>query len=150
MANTLPLLAAVAIGACLSLQPPINAVLARTVGSALLASTISIAISLALVLAIWLVWGRGTGDLGQVGALPWWIVLGGVFGVVFVAGSIVVAPVTGVALFFVCVVAGQLVGATVVDHYGSFGVSIRPVGTAKVLGLALVLAGAALVRWGDR
>jgi transporter family-2 protein len=107
---TTSLFAALAIGACLSLQPPINAAMARTLGSPLLAAVVSIAISLAVVIPVWLTAGQGAGDLTQLRALPWWVLLGGVIGVVFVAGSVVVAPVLGIALFFVCVVAGRYAG----------------------------------------
>jgi len=53
--------------------------------------------------------------------------------------------VLGIALFFVCIVAGQLFGATLADHFGVFGMQVKPVNTMKVIGLALVLAGAGLV-----
>lgn len=145
-ANLLYVAAAIAIGACVSLQPPINVVMARTLGGPLLAASISIAISLVFVVAMWLTLGRATGDLGQVGALPWWVIAGGVVGVLFVAGGVTVAPALGVALFFVCVVAGQLVGATLADQFGAFGMPVRPVNPMKLVGLGLVLAGAALVQ----
>jgi transporter family-2 protein len=123
--------------------------MARIVGSPILAACISIAISLVTVILVWLVsGGTGSGDVSQVRALPWWVLLGGVIGVVFVAGSVIVAPVLGVALFFVCVVAGQLLCATLADHFGAFGMAVQPVTGMKVLGLGLVLAGAALVRGG--
>jgi bacterial/archaeal transporter family-2 protein len=144
--NTLYVAAAISIGACLSLQPPINSVMARTLGSALLATSISIAISLILAVLVWLVWSRGAGDLAQMGALPWWVILGGVVGAVFVAGGVVVAPVLGMALFFVCVVAGQLLASTLVDHLGAFGLDAKPVSLIKLLGLGLVVVGAALVQ----
>jgi transporter family-2 protein len=143
--NVLNAVAAIAIGVCLSLQPPINAAMARIVGSSLLASCISIAISLLVVVPVWLGAGGGAGDLGQVRSLPWWVALGGVIGVVFVAGGIVLAPTMGVALFFVCVVAGQLLGSTVADHFGAFGMDLRPLSTMRLLGFGLVLLGAALV-----
>ena len=146
MGNTLYIAAAIALGVSLSLQPPINAVMARTLGSTLLSASISIEICLVLVVFIWLTWGKGGGDLSQVRALPWWVVLGGVIGVAFVAGSIVVAPVLGVALFFVCVVAGQLLGATLADQVGAFGMPVQPVNLMKLFGVGLVLAGAALVQ----
>jgi transporter family-2 protein len=146
MGNVFYLVAAVVIGACLSLQPPINAAMARTLGSAWLAACVSIAISLVVVVLSWSTFGGRGGDLGQAGALPWWVLLGGVIGVVFVAGSVVVVPVLGVALFFVCVVAGQLLGSTLADQLGAFGMPVRPLDPLKLLGLALVLAGAVLVR----
>jgi len=144
------IVAAVAIGACLSLQPPINAVMGRVLGSPLLSSVFSIAISLIVVVPVWLTVGQGGGDLGRVTALPWWVVVGGVIGVVFVAGSVIVAPVLGIALFFVCVVAGQLLGATVVDHVGAFGLPTKPIDAMKLVGLALVLVGAVLVQRSGR
>lgn len=142
------MIAAGVIGMCLSMQPPINAVMARTLGSPLLAATISIGISFVLMAGIWLAWERGFAGLTQFKALPWWVVLGGAIGVIFVAGSIVVAPVIGVALFFVCVVAGQLIGASLADHLGAFGMEVKPLSLMKGAGLLLVVAGAVLVQRG--
>jgi transporter family-2 protein len=140
------IVAAVGIGACISLQPPINAAMARTLNSAVLSACISIAVSLAAIVAVWLAWGHGEGNLAEVRALPWWVVLGGIFGVVFVAGSIVAAPVLGMALFFVCVVSGQLLGSTLADQFGAFGMPVQPVDAMKLIGLGLVIVGAALVQ----
>jgi transporter family-2 protein len=141
-----PIVAAIIIGACLSMQPPINAAMARTLGSPLLAAVVSIAISLVVVVPLWLTVGQGGGELAAVRALPWWVVLGGVIGVVFVAGSVLVGPMLGIALFFVCVVAGQLLGATLADQVGAFGMPTKPINATKLIGIALVLIGAALVQ----
>jgi transporter family-2 protein len=141
--------AAIAIGACLSLQPPVNAAMARVLASPMLAASISIAISLGLAVVLWLTWGRGGGNLAQISSLPWWITVSGIVGVVFVAGGVLVAPILGVALFFVCVVAGQLLGSMLADHVGAFGLRVRRLDATKLIGLALVLAGAALVRKGN-
>ena len=121
---------------------------ARTLGSPLLAAFISIAISLISVALLWLAWGNRAGDLAHIRALPWWVILGGLIGVVFVAGGVVVAPVLGVAWFFVCVVAGQLLGSTLTDHFGAFGAQVKAINLMKLLGLGLVLLGAALFRAG--
>lgn len=146
MGNMFYIAAAVTVGACLSLQPPINAVMARTLGSPLLAATISIAISLVLMVVVWLTLGKGVGDLTQIKALPWWVTIGGIVGVVFVAGGVVIAPALGVALFFVCVVAGQLLGSTLADQFGAFGMPVKPINAMKLLGLGLVMVGAILVQ----
>ena len=146
MNNVIYIAAAVAIGAAISLQPPINATMARGLGSPLLTASISVSISLVFVVVLWLSWGKGAGEISQIKALPWWVIFGGVLGVIFVAGSIVVAPVLGVALFFVCVVAGQLLGSTIIDQIGAFGLTVKPINTMKLVGLGLVLIGAALVQ----
>lgn len=145
MNHSFYIIAAIFIGACISLQPPINGTMAGVLGSPLLAACISISISLLVVVLVWSTLGKGAGHLGQVKALPWWVLTGGVIGVVFVAGSVMVAPVLGIALFFVCVVAGQLLSSIAIDHFGAFGVQVKPISMMKLLGFALVLAGAALV-----
>ena len=146
MSNYLYILAAVFMGAALSLQPAINASMARVLGSPLLAAGISISISLIVVVVLWLSWGKAAGDFTQFKYLPWWVMAGGVVGAIFVAGSIVTAPVLGVALFFVCMVAGQLIGSTIIDQIGAFGLEVKPVNTMKIVGLGLVILGAGLVQ----
>ena len=146
VSNIYYIAAAIAIGAMLSLQPPINVVMARILGNPLLAASISIAISLVFIALIWLIYGKGAGDLTQVKTLPWWVIVGGVIGVVVVVGGIIVAPVLGIALFFICIVAGQLLGSILADHFGAFGMQAQPVNIKKLLGIGLVLAGATLVQ----
>ena len=145
MSHIIYIVSAVAMGAALSIQPPINATMARGLGSPLLAASTSICISFAIATMLWLSWGKGAGEISQLRMLPWWVVIGGIVGVVFVAGSVVVAPVLGVALFFVCVVAGQLIGSTLIDQFGGFGLTVKPLNMMKLIGLGLVLLGAALV-----
>ena len=146
MSNYLYILAAVLLGAALSLQPAINATIARILGNPLLAAGISISISLIVVITLWLAWGKAGGDFSQVKNLPWWVIVGGVVGAIFVAGAIVTAPVLGVALFFVCMVAGQLIGSTIIDQIGAFGLEVKPINTMKIVGLGLVILGAGLVQ----
>ena len=102
---------AVSIGILVSLQPSINAVMARELSSSLLASTISITVSFCLIVLAWRLLGKGGGEISHIRHLPWWIVFGGVAGMVFVVGGVMVAPVLGFALFFVCIIGGQVLGA---------------------------------------
>ncbi len=94
----------------------------------------------------------GGGDISRASltAVPWWVYLGGLAGMVFVAGGVVIAPVTGALLFFVCIVAGQLLGAMLADHFGAFGLEVREVSPQRIVGLVLVLAGAVLVHAAER
>ena len=80
--------------------------------------------------------------------LPWWTVLGGMIGVGIVAGAAALAPLTGAALFFVCLVGGQLIGAALADHFGAFGLPIRELSMTRVAGLLLVFFGAVLASRG--
>lgn len=146
MSNALYLAAAFLLGACLAVQPAINATMARVLGSPLLAACISISISFAVIVVLWLVWSREMPDLASVRSLPWWVLLGGLIGAIFVAGSLTLAPVLGVAPFFVFVVAGQLASSTAIDQVGAFGMPVRAVRPLRLLGLAMVFVGTALVQ----
>jgi transporter family-2 protein len=149
MVNLGYIITAVVIGFMVSLQPAINAVMARELSSSLLASTISIGISFILIFLAWQVLGKGEGELSQIRQLPWWIVIGGAAGMIFVIGGLMVAPALGFALFFICIIAGQLLGSTLIDQIGAFGLPIKPASGIKLLGLGCVLAGATLVQYGN-
>jgi len=138
--------AAVLIGVTLSLQPPINAVMTRSLGNPLMAACVSISIAFFIAIMAWLSLSKGGGDMTQIKTLPWWVILSGMAGVFFVVGGVLIAPTIGVALFLVCIVAGQLMGSSVVDHIGAFGMPIKPVNSIKLVGLMLVFAGAVMVQ----
>jgi transporter family-2 protein len=142
------MIAALIVGALVSAQPPMNAILARAIGSSYGAAAISIGV--AMLCALVLVAVAGTGDISRatLAGVPWWVYLAGTVGAIFVAGGVVIAPVTGALVFFVCVIAGQLLGAMIVDHFGAFQLAVRPISLLRLFGLALVLLGAVLVQRG--
>lgn len=140
---------AVGLGMLLTLQPLINAILTRAVGNGMAATTVSGLVTFLSALALLVLSGRA-GDFGRAltAPVPWWVYLAGMVGTAFVFGAMSMAPVIGAAGFFVCIVAGQLIGATLVDHFGAFGIAVRTISLERVIGLALVLIGAVLVQRG--
>jgi len=48
----------------------------------------------------------------------------------------------------VCIVGGQLIGASIADHIGAFGMEIKTISLSKIIGLLLVILGAVLVQRG--
>lgn len=145
--NLIFLLSAVAIGMAFATQPAINGAAVKTLGSPVAAAALSVAITLIACLVI-LPFSSGTIKPSALISLPWWIVLGGLIGAFVVAGGAAIAPVTGAALFFVCLICGQLVGSVLVDHFGAFGMTEKPVNLTKIAGVALALGGVVLVRMG--
>ncbi|NND92779.1 MAG: EamA-like transporter family protein, partial [Granulosicoccus sp.] len=111
----LPVSSAVLLGIAFSQQPVINAAVSRVLGSPIAAAACSVFITLCCLLVM-VPFSSGTLRLSVLLTLPWWTVLGGMIGVSIVAGGAALAPVTGAALFFVCLVAGQLLGAAAADH----------------------------------
>ena len=132
-------------GALVALQAPTNAMLSRAVGSPVNAAMISFAVGLLALIAVVLALGaRPTG--AEVRALPWYAWTGGLYGAVFVAIAAFAAPRLGVTQFLMISIAGQLAMALVLDRFGAFGLPKIEISPLRILGLVLVLAGAALVR----
>jgi len=139
------MLAAIAVGVLVAAQPPLNAIVSRAVGSAVGASAIQIFIALLGALLVVVVTGSGEINRATLSTVPWWAFLAGVFGALFVVSGVVIAPVTGALVFFACIIAGQLLGSMLADHFGAFGLQVREVSLPRVIGLSLVLIGAFLV-----
>jgi bacterial/archaeal transporter family-2 protein len=73
--------------------------------------------------------------------------VGGCFGAFYVLGSVVTAPKLGAAALFAFILAGQAAASLAVDHFGWVGFDENPVTPGRLLGLALVAAGVAAVRF---
>lgn len=137
---------ALGLGAIISMQPAINAQMAARLGSPLIAAICSIVISLAMVVVAWTVLGRAPAGMSKLSSLPWWVLIGGAAGALFVLGGIMVAPRLGVAAFFTCIVLGQVLGAAVIDQFGAFGLEAQPINWMRASGILLVVAGAAMTQ----
>ncbi|MBN9067082.1 MAG: DMT family transporter [Rhizobiales bacterium] len=140
------LFAALGLGAIISMQPAINAQMALRLGSPLIAAICSIVISLAMIVVVWTTLGRAPISLPKLFSLPWWVLIGGAAGALFVLGGIMVAPRLGVAAFFTCIVLGQVLGAAVLDQFGAFGLEAQPISWTRLLGIMFVVAGAAMTQ----
>jgi transporter family-2 protein len=77
-------------------------------------------------------------------ASPRWMWLGAFMGALIVLAITVAAPRVGVVATTGLLIAGQLVMATLIDRFGWFGLDRAPVTAARMLGLTLLVLGAAL------
>jgi bacterial/archaeal transporter family-2 protein len=59
---------------------------------------------------------------------------------------ILLAPKLGAANLVVFVVVGQLLAALTIDHFGLIGFPMHTLNMARMAGVALLIAGAALIR----
>lgn len=142
------LLLTVLIGGALAAQPAINQAAIRVLGSPASAAVVSVSITLVMMIGLMFATG-GRIEPGALVRLPWWILLGGFVGFLFVFGGVTLAPALGAAAFFVCIVAGQLAGAAIIDQIGAFGMPVKPISLMRLAGMGLVLAGVVLVVFGS-
>lgn len=70
----------------------------------------------------------------------------GLLALPFLFGATVLGPRLGIGLFLGAVIAGQLIAGVVFDHYGFFGAPPHPIDLTRVIGVAALLIGVALIR----
>jgi transporter family-2 protein len=71
---------------------------------------------------------------------------GGIFGAIFIGGSILLVPRLGAATLIALLVTGQLLGALAFDHFGLFGIPVHEIGVMRLIGAGLLIAGVVLIR----
>ena len=133
-------------GAALTVQVACNARLRTATGSPVLTTLISVFVTL-VSLVLW--WASGTTVRGSVpafGSVPKWAWIGGLFATYYLVASLVALPKLGAAAVFSLVIAGQLVGALILDSTGSFGVNQIPLNMSRIVGTALLLGGVILMQ----
>lgn len=136
---------ALALGAILPMQAAINARLAKTAGSPVMAAFISFTVG-TIALILFLIFS-GQFKLGFISSQsPWWIWTGGLLGTFFVAGIVVLLPRLGVVLSFSLVLAGQMFVAILFDQFGWMGVAMKEISAGKIIGAILLIIGVFLIR----
>jgi bacterial/archaeal transporter family-2 protein len=140
----LAVLLGVGAGCLVGMQAPINSRLGKTVGSAE-AATASFLVGTAALVLILLVARGGIGGLSQIGRVPWWALVGGLLGAVYVSVALVAVRTLGASGLTAVVIGGQLVISVVIDRFGLLGVARQAVGVQRIAGLVLLGAGVLLV-----
>ena len=146
-AATITLIVALFAGFLMAVQAPTNAILGKASGSPVVAAFISFVVG-TLALGAMVAATSGRLFAPELKAVPWYAWLGGFYGAFFVAIAAFGAPRIGVGPLLTAAIAGQLIGAIVLDHFGLLGLTRQPVSMEKLAGVALVLFGAWLVRRG--
>lgn len=146
---------ALAAGAAVAIQAAVNSGLSRTLAAGigaqpLVAATLSFLVGTALLLLLCALRTDSHGAWTHIPQVPWWQWLGGTLGAGFVLSSVFLAPRLGIANMLFFMLLGQLLTATLLDHFGLLGVAVRPTQWRHVLGLALMGAGLAVFFFGHK
>lgn len=142
--------AAIIVGALTAYQSRVNGELSVATGNGVQAAVVSFG-SGWLILTVIVVFGaRYREGLRRVSSavrerrMPWWQLIGGVFGGFFVGVQSVTVPLIGVAVFTVAVVAGQSGSSLVVDRAGFGPAGRQPISLARVISAFLAVAAVAI------
>ncbi len=143
--NYVYLLLAFLTGIAITVQAGINANLRQAMTNPILAAAISFGSGFFALIVILLATGSTVPTLDVARQVNWWKWTGGIIGAVYVTTVIVSVPKIGTANLVSLSVAGQLMAAIVLDHYGLIGFSLHPANGWRLLGVVLIMAGVLLV-----
>jgi len=131
-------------GGLVALQAPINSLLGRSIGT-WQAAFLSFAIGTFALACIAALATGGLGQVADVRGVPWYYLIGGLLGALYVTTILVTVRTLGAGGIVAATVAGQLALSVVVDHFGLVGVARQPISALKILGVVLLGLGTYLV-----
>ena len=134
---------AVAAGLAGSIQVALMSRLGERVG-VLEALGFSAALTAALAFVVLLLARRSLAGFERAIHQPWWMLLGGVMGLIIVFTVTYAGPRIGVAATVGILIAGQLVMGAAIDRWGLFGSDRIALHWPRLIGLALLTGGAVL------
>ncbi|HEY7935020.1 MAG TPA: DMT family transporter [Solirubrobacteraceae bacterium] len=144
MSRTVAVLVAALAGTLVGMQAPINSRLGRAVGS-VQAASLSFVLGTVVLLAVAAFANGGFAAYTKVTAAPWWALIGGLLGAIYVTVAILTVRTLGASGLTAAVITGQLVISVVIDRFGLLGVARQPIGAQRMIGLVLLVLGVALV-----
>ncbi len=77
---------------------------------------------------------------------PWWSWLGGLLGAFFVTATVILVPKVGAGTMAGLIIAGQLLAALFLDHFGMLGYPQHPISLPRMLGVVFLVLGAIFIR----
>ncbi|HEX5929463.1 MAG TPA: DMT family transporter [Solirubrobacterales bacterium] len=130
-------------GGLIAMQAPINAELGKATGG-LAAALVSFLVGTLALTAIVVLSGKA-GGLGSTFEVPWYYLVGGLLGALYVTNALLAVSAIGAGGVAALTVAGQLTASVAIDRFGLFGLDEVPLTPERLLGVALLLVGTVLV-----
>jgi transporter family-2 protein len=140
------LLIALIAGMLGPLQAGLNGKMGRAIQSPVYAALISFAVGTLVLFGYALAARIDFTSIRHAADTHWSVWTAGFLGAFYVTAAIILTPRLGAALTFSLVVAGQLLMAVFLDHFGLLGVPVQPLSWQRIAGIALITAGAILIR----
>jgi transporter family-2 protein len=118
--------------------------LAKTIGQLEATFVVHLLAIIVLVLLL-LVLNLGQGSLKLINKAPWYSYLGGLLSIVIVYAVMVSIKTLGVANATTMIIASQIITATVVDHFGLWGLEQTSFQFVRLIGIVFLIIGVKLL-----
>ncbi len=148
--RTLYLLTALAGGAILPVQVALNTLLRRYLDEPMQVTFISYFAGTLASFTICLAARYPLPASAALAQTSWWMWIGGCLGTLYVWSTIFATPRLGAALALALTLAGQMIAALFLDHYGAIGLAKYPASPTRIAGVVLVVLGVSLVAYVKR
>ena len=140
------ILLGIVAGMLLPVQTSVNTRLRKSVGSPFYASLISFIVAWLIFAAIIIAKGASLPEWAdKLSGMPLWIYLGGICGVTFLTGNVILFQKLGGVQTVVLPVLGQIAMGLAIDALGLFRASVTPLSAFRAIGGVLVFAGVVIV-----
>jgi bacterial/archaeal transporter family-2 protein len=129
-------------GLMAGMQASINGALGKRIGGiegvfvSFLVGTLSVFVALILL---------GRGNLNEVFTVPKGLLIGGIFGAIFITCNILSVPRIGVTAAISSAIVGQVLASLIIDHFALFGMTRNSINLSRLIGILLMMSGLYLV-----
>lgn len=129
------------LGILMSIYLPMNSSVSRYVGSSITANITFFFVALLTSIFIFLIFGQFD-TVNKVKEVPIYLYLTGFISAFMILGTTFLIPHLGARKFFILLIAGQILMAVVVSHFGILESPQDPINMKKLIGVSLVIIGA--------
>ena len=136
-----------AAGVGIPILAAISAQLGARIGAPLTAGAVTLSVALAVAMVAAVLAGQAPA-LAAVAAQPAWLLTGGAFMAFYLLSVTWIAPRFGVGNAVFCVLLGQMVAASMIDHFGLFGARLVSLSAMRLAGIAAMAGGLFLIQRG--
>lgn len=133
-------------GMMIPFQSAMNAQLGKSLQSPYFSALSVFVVAVAWLSIYLLVSQQSIPALQNFQSAPAWSYLGGILGAAYILLIVICAPQLGIGNVTVMVLAGQMVAATLIDHWGLLQTPVHAINWQRVAGLLLMAVGVYLVK----
>jgi bacterial/archaeal transporter family-2 protein len=132
-------------GIGIPLMAALNTQLGNRIGSPAAAATVLFTVAV-VAAGIVMLLTSGPAPLRLIPAQPIYLPAAGLFVVFYVLSVTWIAPRFGIGNAIFCVLLGQMISATVIDHFGLFGAVVKPLSLVRASGIGFMVMGVLLIQ----
>lgn len=133
-------------GTLIPVHAGMNAALSRGIGNPIFATIFSFCVSFICLIGLLSILRPNTPSMISLSTTPAWAWLAGVVGIIYVIGTMIIAPKLGASTFIATVIAGQMTMALIIDHFGLLGFEDKSINLERLVGIIFVIVGVIIIQ----